>query len=110
MARKLISKWSRPIFNLEADFASMTREDRQRRDREMAARLKEISDARGIAKRSRGEAEVDPNARPLRPGDPGWVCRARVPMVQNREYIVRPEWQSTVDIAGKVQTKKTISR
>ena len=43
LSRKLISKWSRPIFNLDADFASMTREERQRRDREMAIKLKEMA-------------------------------------------------------------------
>jgi hypothetical protein len=31
-------------------------------------------------------------------------------MVDNREYVVRPEWQTSVDMTGKVQTKKTISR
>ena len=110
LARKLISKWSRPIFNLETDFAAMTREERQKRDREMAAKLREISEARGKAKRRRDEAEASSNAKPIRPGDPGWVCRARVPMVENREYVVRPEWQTVVDISTKTQTKKTVSR
>ena len=36
-------------------------------------------------------------------GDPGWVGRARVPMVDNQEYIRRPEWQTSVDIS---KTKK----
>ena len=76
----------------------------------MAAKLREIAEARGKAQRRRAEAEADPNSKPVRPGDPGWVCRARVPMVENREYVVRPEWQTTVDIATKTQTKKTISR
>ncbi len=46
----------------------MSREDRQRRDREMAMKLKEISEARGMAKRNRAEAEAELNAKPLRPG------------------------------------------
>ncbi len=78
----------------------MSREDRQRRDREMSLKLKEISESRGIAKANK-QARADQsesNSKSLRPGDPGWVCRARVPMVENREYVQRPEWQSTVDI------------
>ena len=99
LAKKLISKWSRPIFNLETDFATMTREERQKRDREMAIKLKQMNESRGSAKANRALAEAESSLKALRPGDPGWVCRARVPMVDNREYVVRPEWQTTVDIS-----------
>ena len=68
-----------------------------------------ILEARGIAKAKRDEAEAEPSSKALRPGDPGWVCRARVPMVQNREYVVRPEWQSTVDIS-KGPAKQAMTR
>ena len=40
----------------------------------------------------------------LRPGDPGWCYRARVPQVKTTTYVNRPEWMSQVDITrGKVK-------
>ena len=34
-----------------------------------------------------------------RPGDPGWVGRARVPQVEQGEYVRRPDWQTEVAVS-----------
>ncbi|TRY68613.1 hypothetical protein TCAL_03226 [Tigriopus californicus] len=100
LAGKIINKWARPIFNVRTDFSTMTKEERELRDLEMSAKLE-------LKKRNRTKNQVvhveENETSGLKPGDPGWVGRARVPMVKNREYINRPDWQSHEDVS---QTKK----
>ncbi|KAI8433547.1 hypothetical protein MSG28_015573 [Choristoneura fumiferana] len=77
-AGRLISEWARPIFNLSTDFKAMTREERQARDEAMAPRRRPGSPP--PAKRARAE-EPD---KTVRPGEKGWVARARVPLPRAR--------------------------
>merc|ERR1719228_2659396 len=91
LAGHIINDWARPIFHKVADAAHMSKDDRREKDAAMAKRA---------VKRKK---KVDVEEQNIKPGDPGWVGRARVPMVDNQEYIRRPDWQTTVDIS---KTKK----
>merc|ERR1719228_2195191 len=96
VAGHIINEWARPIFRKEDNLAHMTREERRERDDYLAKR-------REVKKKKKVEEVQEA----LKPGDPGWVSRARVPMPDAQEYIRRPEWQNSEQI-GTVK-KKTVS-
>jgi len=98
LAGQIINEWARPIFHKETDFAKLSKEDRREND---DLRAKRAFQAQGGKRRRMDESE-EPN---LKPGDPGWVGRARVPMPDNSEYIKRPEWQNHIEIVDKVAKK-----
>ena len=100
---KIINKWSRPIFKLQSDFSALSKDERISRDRNMADRVSAAH--RAEYRRAKREAEMKA-AKELKPGDPGWIPRARVPMPDTKEYVTRPEWQSHVDMSK--QRKKGI--
>ena len=96
---RLIAKWSRPIFDNSDDFKSLTKDERIERDREMRDSGRLMTKVR---------EKVDENSgKILRPGEPGWCYRARVPRVSGKDYVVRPK--STVDgeVRKNVKQKKT---
>ena len=96
---RLIAKWSRPIFNNSDDFKSLTREQRIERDFEMK------ESGRLLSKK---EAPVeDTSGKILRPGDPGWCYRARVPAASGKDYVVRPKSTVEGEVRKNVKTKKT---
>ena len=96
MAGKIINNWARPIFNLSTDYKSISKEERIERDEVIAA-----------AKR-RQQEPVQDQEEALRPGDPGWCYRARVPQATKEAYINRPKWGNEVDMSR--QSRKESGR
>ncbi|KAL5109049.1 hypothetical protein TcWFU_006229 [Taenia crassiceps] len=94
LAGHLINEWSRPIFNLTSDYGSLTREERKQLDLEHLPKRRNIS--KGVDNNDVNQKSSD-NPIPLRPGDPGWVNRARVPQPSNKDYVIRPRWNVPAD-------------
>ncbi|VDM18251.1 unnamed protein product [Hydatigera taeniaeformis] len=94
LAGHLINEWSRPIFNLTSDYGSLTREERKQLDLEHLPKRRNAG--KGAESNDANQKSSD-NPIPLRPGDPGWVNRARVPQPSNKDYVIRPKWNVPPD-------------
>ncbi|PAV79679.1 hypothetical protein WR25_08612 [Diploscapter pachys] len=120
MAAKLIREWSRPIFQLDTDFRSLTKEERLERDLEHmpAAKRRRLSvDDEGNATSvsttktptTLTEAPSSSSSTPLGPRDKGFINRARVPRPSTKDYVIRPK--STIEGEFKGERKsKAMSR
>ncbi|XP_017088070.2 IWS1-like protein [Drosophila bipectinata] len=112
-AGRLISEWARPIFNLSCNFSAMSKEERQERDLAQMSKHRLKSPDPQPASTSKAQAQslnqtLSGEDKLLRPGDPGWVARARVPMPSNKDYVIRPK--STVEGEISKSTKRKPNR
>ena len=103
LAGRIINSWARPIFNLSTDFRSVSKEERMLRDEAMSDRMVKAA----AANRAKRDKDKEQDEQALRPGDPGWCYRARVPQAQTNTYINRPEWTSHTDISKGAKKSKT---
>merc|ERR1711972_477272 len=88
LAGRIINAWARPIFNLHTDYKNVSKEEREQKDEETAA-----------MRRQREEPNTNNEENLLKPGDPGWCYRARVPMPASVAYTNRPKWGNDTDMS-----------
>ncbi|XP_016089124.1 protein IWS1 homolog isoform X2 [Sinocyclocheilus grahami] len=109
LALKLINEWSRPIFGLSSNYKGMTREEREQRDLDQQIAPRRRLSSGGQTPRRDLEKVLTGEEKALRPGDPGFCARARVPMPSNKDYVVRPKWNVDGD-SNRAPLKKGLSR
>ncbi|XP_019729864.1 protein IWS1 homolog isoform X2 [Hippocampus comes] len=109
LALKLINEWSRPIFGLTSNYKGMTREERQQRDLDQQMPQRRRLSSGGLTPRRDLEKQLTGEEKALRPGDPGFCARARVPMPSNKDYVVRPKWNVEME-SSRGPVKKGMSR
>lgn len=68
-----------------------------------------VSSSGGQTPRRDLEKQLTGEEKALRPGDPGFCARARVPMPSNKDYVVRPKWNVEME-SNRGPIKKGMSR
>ncbi|KAE9551212.1 hypothetical protein FO519_005579 [Halicephalobus sp. NKZ332] len=108
IASKLIRNWSQPIFQISADYSSMSRDERERLDLD---HLPDVKRRRIEDRLSQGSSSshrtMKPEERLLGPGDKGFINRARVPQKSTAAYIIRPKPKVEYSAPFRGSTKNT---
>lgn len=78
----------------------MTREERQQRDLDQVPSKRKASPEPGVSSHSKRSFQASAKEeKALRPGDKGWIGRARVPMPSVKDYVIRPTSTNDVDMS-----------
>ncbi|KJH47599.1 IWS1protein [Dictyocaulus viviparus] len=96
MAAHIIREWSRPIFQLDTDFRSVSREERVQRDLEHMSSVKK--------KRMSGEGGSTALPTPPKSKERE-INRARVPRPSTKDYVVRPKSNVEGEFKGERKGK-----
>lgn len=93
IAGKLVNDWARPIFGVTSNFKSLSREEREQRDYQNMSKKRRLSsvDSDGGRTPKSIDSALQSDKKAVKPGDKGFVMRARVPMPSNKDYVVRPQ-------------------
>lgn len=116
IANKLIGEWARPIYHLDTDYSTVSRHEREERDyarmpekrKKKLASNEEDPEEDDVPKRPRirdAERLGPTKSLDLKPGDKGYINRARVPKPSTKDYVIRPEWK----VAGEFKGEKKAS-
>ncbi|KAL3116709.1 hypothetical protein niasHT_000787 [Heterodera trifolii] len=109
IAAKLIREWSRPIFQLDSDFRSLSKEERVQRDYSQMPLAKKrrlsMDNDEGIFAAAQKQQKQQ-KEETKQPGEVGFMPRARVPRPSTCDYVIRPKPEIEGQFRGETKNKQ----